>query len=358
MQDILLGLFLGAAIWVLIHIIGVISDGKFMDWIEYYKKKWKMSNFTAGETIQALGTSAPEISISILGLYIMGENPALGLATIIGSAIFQITVVIGVPIFFAKDGVKLDPKGLIRTALVYGGSVLLLALFLWTDAALSWWELVVLSIYHIIYVAYLILGHKKTETEEDKEFVHPELPPAEPKVLNWIDKGLEKIPGPEEQGGLIGKFPLGFLITLAAIGVACAFFIQASVEFATLIGVSSTLIALTVLAGGSSVPELFSNIPLAKKGNIDQAIGNAFGSNTLDICISFALVSIPYAIFVGDIKGAGLESMVIPIAFLFGYLFVVLAIFASTNFTTQKWQGWVLNTLFIIFVAVSYAFGV
>ena len=352
LAHISLGIFLIFTIGSLIHIIGVVSDGRFMDWTEYFKKKLKMDNFTAGETIQALGTSAPEISISFLGLYIMGENPALGLATIIGSAIFQITVVIGVPLFYAPKSTTIEYKGLIRTAFVYGGSVLLLFLFLTNDNSLSGLELCILALYHISYVFYIIQGHKTTH-EADIEESHPEEPEAKLWILKQVNRVLEKIPAPKDKYAFLGKFPLGFFLTILVIAVACAFFIQASVSFADMIGVSSGLIALTVLAGGSSVPELFSNIPLAKKGNIDQAIGNAFGSNTLDICISFAFISIPYAFFSGGISGSNVEEMMVPMYFLFGYLFLILGMFAASKFKTYKWQGYVLNALFLIFVVVS-----
>lgn len=356
MYDIFFGIFLIFAILSLIHVIGVVSDGRFMDWTEYFKKKLKLDNFTAGETIQALGTSAPEISISFLGLYIMGENPALGLATIIGSAIFQITVVIGVPLFYAPTSTTIEYKGLLRTAFVYGGSVLLLYIFLTNDNVLSALELSVLALYHIAYITYIIKGHKNSH-EKDTEKTHPvEEEELESKswVLKKIDTLLKKIPAPEDKHAFVGKFPLGFFLTILVIAVACAFFIEASVGFAEMIGVSSGLIALTVLAGGSSVPELFSNIPLAKKGNIDQAIGNAFGSNTLDICISFALISIPYAFFNGGISGDNVDQMMLPIYFLFGYLFIVLAMFAVSKFKTYKWQGYILNALFVVFVISAY----
>ncbi len=352
-SDIFLGVFLLFAIWSLIHIIGVVSDGKFMDWTGYFQKKLKLDNFTAGETIQALGTSAPEISISFLGLYIMGDNPALGLATIIGSAIFQITVVIGIPLFYAPKSTTIEYKGLLRTAGVYGGSVLLLYIFLTNDNALSAIELATLALYHIAYISYIIKGHKASH-EPDEEETHPEEPKAKLWILKKTDEVLHKIPAPEDKHAFVGKFPLGFFLTILVIAVACAFFIQASVAFAGMIGVSSGLIALTVLAGGSSVPELFSNIPLAKKGNINQAIGNAFGSNTLDICISFAFISLPYALFNGGISGGDVEEMMVPIYFLFGYLFVVLAMFALSRFKTYKWQGYFLNALFLIFVVASY----
>jgi Ca2+/Na+ antiporter len=352
-QEIFLGLFLIFAIWGLVHIIGVVSDGRFMDWTDYFKQKLKLDNFTAGETIQALGTSAPEISISFLGLYIMGENPALGLATIIGSAIFQITVVIGIPLLFAPKSTTIEYKGLLRTAFVYGVSVLLLYVFLTNDNMLSGIELMALALYHIGYVIYIIRGHKSSH-EEDIEESHPDEIPSKIWIFRVINKVLEKIPAPESKYAFIGKFPLGFFLTILVIAIACAFFIEASVSFAEMIGVSSGLIALTILAGGSSVPELFSNIPLAKKGNIDQAIGNAFGSNTLDICISFAFVSIPFAFLNDGIKGANVEEMLLPIYFLFGYLFIVLGIFALSKFKTYKWQGYVLNLLFIIFVVISY----
>lgn len=321
------------------------------------KKKLKLDNFTAGETIQALGTSAPEISISFLGLYIMGENPALGLATIIGSAIFQITVVIGIPLFYAPKSTTIEYRGLLRTAIVYGGSVVLLYLFLMTDKMLEAWELSVLALYHVGYVTYIIRGHKHSE-EDDVEESHPEEPPTKIWLLQQVDKALHKIPSPDQNYAFLGKFPLGFFLTIFVIGLACAFFIEASVGFAELISIPVGLVALTILAGGSSVPELFSNIPLAKKGNIDQAIGNAFGSNTLDICISFAFISIPYAFFseTGGISGENVEEMMIPIYFLFGYLFVVLGMFAISKFKTYRWQGYFLNLLFLIFVGVSYYF--
>ncbi|HID92390.1 TPA: sodium:calcium antiporter [Candidatus Peregrinibacteria bacterium] len=353
MDTFLYGFALFVIIALMIHIIGTIADGAFMEWTEYFKKKWKMSNFVAGETIQALGTSAPEISISIIGLYILGENPALGMATIIGSAVFQITIVIGVPILLAEKSAKLDPKGLLRTASVYGGSVVLLWIFVQTGNVLVWWELAILSVYHLTYMYFLLSNKPKGEIADNT----PEHDESEIEnktlLLRWLDKFLNLIPSPKDKWGIVNGVPIGFIITLLAIGVSSYVFVDMSVSFAELLGISSTLIALTVLAGGSSMPELFSNIPLAKKGNIDQAIGNAFGSNTLDICISFALMSIPYALFTGSISGAEIESMMIPIMFLFGYLFLVLLIFAVAKFETRKWQGWVLIALFIIFVAVN-----
>lgn len=365
MSEILIAIGLILAIYLLIHIIGVVADGRFMDWTEHYKSRWKLSDFVAGETIQALGTSAPEIAISFIALYIFQENPALGLATIIGSAVFQITVVIGIPLLFAKPGAKINAKSLFRTAIVYGGSVLLLYLFLQTGKALAGWELLILAAYHIIYVSYLIVTHPKgpSHTKTDEEILQEQEEKdqeiqREFVVLRWIDQALTIIPIPGQKFAFIGPIPFGFVLTLIIIGVASLYFIEAATEFAQIIGISSNLIALTVLAGGSSVPELFSNIPLAKKGNIDQAIGNAFGSNTLDICISFSLIAAPFAFFFGDIQGEQVDKMIIPIIFLFAYLFIVLGLFALTKFKTHKWQGYVLNALFVIFVGVSYYFGV
>ena len=347
------GFALFVIIALMIHIIGTIADGAFMEWTEYFKKKWKMSNFVAGETIQALGTSAPEISISLIGLYILNENPALGMATIVGSAVFQITIVIGVPILLADKSAKLDPKGLLRTASVYGGSVVLLWLFVQTGNALVWWELAILAIYHILYIVFLLLNKPEGDAEDDTPEHDESKIENETLLLRWLDRILNLIPTPGEKWGIVNGIPVGFIITLFAIGISSYIFVDMSVSFAELLGISSTLIALTVLAGGSSMPELFSNIPLARKGNIDQAIGNAFGSNTLDICISFALMSIPYTLMTGSISGPELESMMMPIMFLFGYLFLVLLIFAIEKFETRKWQGWVLILLFIVFVVVN-----
>ncbi|PID70477.1 hypothetical protein CSB37_02200 [bacterium DOLZORAL124_38_8] len=357
MIEILIGIGLCIAIIILVQAIGIVSDGPFMNWTEHFKKQWHLSDFVAGETIQALGTSAPEIAISFIGLYILHDNPALGLATIIGSAIFQITVVIGIPLLFTKKSVKLDPRGLLRTSAIYGGSVILLWAFLSSGQALTGWELVILSAYHICYITILIATHKKSNFDLHLELSARERE-RERENKHWLEKILSIIPNPDDKFGLIKKIPVGFIITLIAIGVLTYTFVESSVTFAEMIGVSSTLIALTVLAGGSSIPELFSNIALAKENNIDQAIGNALGSNTLDICISFALVSIPYAFLNGNISGAETEKMTTSILFLFGYLFAILLLFAITKFRTHKWQGIILTLMFIAFVVVNIFMGV
>jgi len=342
-------------VYILIMFVGRISDGKFMEWIDWIQAKTGMSDATAGETIQATGTSAPEIMTNFTVLYVFPLittgavfiSPTIGLSTIIGSAIFQITVVIGGPMLYAKESIPLDKWPVLRSSLVYAGSVLLLLFFMYTGQTFAWWELSILALYHIVYVYYIINTDKtvdQTETIEETEEEEEEDEDIYMRVSNKI------LPGPDSWLGLAG-----FFIVIAAIGVLCYFMVDYTEKVGTIMGLSLNFLALTVLAAGSSAPEIFSNIYLVKKGKAQQAIGNAVGSNTMDICISFAMVAIPAAVMKGGltIEEEIMAQTIFSSALLLGYLAIFLTMLWISNWRITKTHAWILNIMFVFFVVAN-----
>lgn len=342
-----------ALVYIFIMLVGRIADGRFMEWIDWIQAKTGMSDATAGETIQATGTSAPEIMTNFAVLYVFPliatgaavVSPTIGLSTIIGSAIFQITVVIGGPMLYAKDSIQLDKWPVIRSSVVYAVSVLLLLLFMYTGQAFSWWELTVLALYHIAYVCYIIKTDKAehhaepiVETEEEeKEDIYM-------LVSNTV------LPGPEGRFGLVG-----FFCVILAIGILCYFMVDYTEKVGTLMGLSLNFLALTVLAAGSSAPEIFSNIYLVKHGKAQQAIGNAVGSNTMDICISFAMVAIPVAIIKGGlaIEDEIMSQTIFSSLLLLVYVAIFVGMLWLSKWKITKTHAWVLNAMFVFFVVVN-----
>lgn len=330
-------------VYVSIMLVGAISDGRFMDWINFFQKKLGMSDAVAGETIQATGTSAPEIMTNFVVLYlfpIVGAatiSPTVGLFTIIGSAIFQITVVIGFPMLYSKESVQLESLPVIRSCIVYAGSVFLLLSFAYTGFSFSWLELVILASYHIAYTAYIVRNDTSEEHDTDEE---------EDENDNIYQRISNQLPHPNRSK--IG----GFFVILFAIAILCYVMVFFTEVVGTYIGLSMAFMAVTVLAAGSSAPEIFSNIYLVKRGKTQQAISNAVGSNTMDICMSFSFVAIPYAAFYGilPIEPEVVTSMIVSSGFLFAYLVIFLGMLWYSKWKITRSHAWLLIAMFGFFM--------
>lgn len=271
-------------IYVSVRLVGAISQGSFLSYVDWFQKRFNISNSVAGEALQALGTSAPEIAINVYATYVFLENPAIGIATIIGSAVFQLTLVLAVPFWFGK-GTVFDWKPVVRSALFYGFSVLLLV---WAaaDGVFYAWELGILFFTYLGYLAWLFINDHDPQGDTES---HPSTPSLLPdwsrpvqRLSEWIDYCIPSAP----------SHPVFFLVSLVLIGAFSGVTVELVEQGGSIIGVSSTVLALTVLAAGSSVPELYSNVAKAKEGALNQVIGNALGSNSFDILVSFAGASL------------------------------------------------------------------
>ena len=212
-------------------------------------KLFKIPSVIIGLTIVALGTSLPEASVSITA-GLAGSNE-LALSNVIGSNIFNLLFVIGASaVFFSvtydKDIVKRDlPVNLAITALL---------LLLISDKTLSRIDGAILFILMIAYILVLIKSALKNRTEED-----------EIKPLPWW------------------KCALYIVFGVAAIILGGNFVVSSSTKIATSLGMSENLVGLTIVAIGTSLPELVTSVVATKKGETGLALGNAVGSCIFNI---------------------------------------------------------------------------
>lgn len=354
-MDILIFLIYALIVYFTIMLVGRISDGKFMHWIDWIQKRTKMSDDVAGETIQAIGTSAAEIMINFAVLYVFPLmvvssttiSPVVGLSTIIGSAIFQITIVIGFPMLYSPEkSIQLNKKSIMRSSAVYAIAVILLLIFMYTDNYFATWELLLLGVYHIIYVFYIIkYGEKKDHVEATDEY-------NEKKDLFFKIANLT--PGPDSKISWISKIPVGFIITIITIGILCYIMVFFTEKLGVMAGLSVNFLALTLLAGGSSAAEIFSNIYLFKRKRGQQAVSNAIGSNTMDICISFALIAFPAAFFSDmTIEKEVLKQTFFSSILLLVYLFIFILMLTVSSWRIKKIHAYILIAMFIIFVGIN-----
>lgn len=284
-----------------------------------------ISPLVVGLTIVAFGTSAPELAVSV-GAVLDGRTD-LATGNVVGSNIFNVLFILGLSALIAPLVVNIQ---LIRqeVPIVLGASLLLLALGL--DGRLSMADGGLLFALMLAYTGFLIVQSRR-ETKAAKDEFADELKAAEPGA--WDSRWVVQL-------GLIGA-------GLTALVFGSDLLVQAAVSFAKTMGVSDLVIGLTIVAAGTSLPEVAASLAAALKGERDIAVGNVVGSNTFNIlgCLGLSgLVS-------GD-----LGLTVAPSLLSFDiWVMVAVALACLPVFVTgreiARWEGGVFLGYYVAYVA-------
>ncbi|WP_405304094.1 calcium/sodium antiporter [Methanobrevibacter sp.] len=285
----------------------------FVDGASSIASLLRIPTIIVGLTIVAFGTSAPEAAVSITSS-ITGSN-AMAVSNVIGSNMFNLLMVIGLS---ALLGELLMEKNTLNKDLPFlVGITLLFAAFILIGWDISSIEGIILLIILILYIIYLIFTARKSEDADVVE--KPKL--SLPKSIIFIIVGL------------IGIVLGGDLVVNSASDIAIA------------LGMSETLVGLTIVAIGTSLPELVTSLTALKKGENQLVIGNVIGSNTFNILFvlgaSSAISSIPLE-----------SSMLIDVIFMV-VVTVICFIFGKTQDKFDKREGAILVTLFIVYMAFA-----
>ncbi len=225
--------------------------------------KCGISSLVIGLTVVAYGTSAPELAVSISSAY---KNQAdLALGNVVGSNIFNVLVILGlcavvVPLIVHKQLVKFDLWVMI------GSSILIYLICL--DGKISFLDGIVLFSLAIFYTIFSVLkSRKETKLAAANE---EEQAPQSPWFVNvgWIAIGL------------------------VALIFGSKWLVDGAVEIARFVGVDELIIGLTIVAAGTSLPEVATSIVAAFKGERDIAVGNVIGSNIFNILTVLGVSSI------------------------------------------------------------------
>lgn len=254
----------------------------FVDGSAGIARKCKISPLVVGLTVVAFGTSAPELAVSITSAVQHSTDIAIG--NVVGSNIVNILLILGLSALLHDLPVQKNSLVLDLPVLLLA-SALLIGLGAW-GGALEWWDGLILVALLIAYIAVLIVKAKKEQKRA--------LPETE-----------EKTAEEEKPKGRIGRWYDGmkqktwFLIVLAVVGLAMVvgggtLLVNAAKYIAQYFGVSERIIGLTVVAIGTSLPELVTSVVAAAKGETDIAVGNIIGSNIFNILAVAGISSLVY----------------------------------------------------------------
>ena len=250
--------------------LGFVLLGKGADWFVEgaagIAAKFGIPQLVIGLTIVAMGTSAPEAAVSIAASLKGSADITIG--NVVGSNIMNILVILGcaaviTPLLLARSTARIEiPYVIAVTALLY---------FQGMDGAITFFDGVILCVGFAVYLFYLYrMAVNSVSPEEEEQGEEMSLS----KCVVWTLGGLAVI--------------------IAGSNVT----VNAATAIAVFMGLSERIIGLTIVALGTSLPELFTSVTAARKGNADIAIGNIVGSNIFNIlfvvALSALIVDIPF----------------------------------------------------------------
>ncbi|MBO5286222.1 MAG: calcium/sodium antiporter [Clostridia bacterium] len=267
-----------AYVGLLIVAFYMLSKGSdwFVDGAAGIATKLRIPQLIIGLTIVAMGTSAPEAAVSISSAF--SPNGAdITISNIVGSNILNVLIILGISSVITSLAV--DKNTFIIDIPVTILATVLLMIF-GIDAVILWWEAVIMLVIFIAYIGFLIYKAMKERKN----------------VTNSLEPLAEEEPVKE-----ISTIKAIFLaiVGLAMIVLGSQGAVESATYLAAKMGVDDKLIGLTVVALGTSLPELFTSVKAALKGNADIAIGNVVGSNIFNLLLvvglTGAITPVPFA---------------------------------------------------------------
>ncbi len=288
----------------------------FVDGASSVASNFKVSKMLIGLTIVAFGTSAPEFAVSVKS--ILSGNGDIVLGNVIGSNILNILLILGISslIHFLHVKNNTVKKELPITLLITTLFAVLLSDHLFDSRITNSFtrsDGIVLLLFFLVFIYYLIsMMRKKVDTSKDEQVIP------------------------------LFRALLFTILGIVAIVLGSNMVVDSASAIALSLGVSQRMIGLTIIALGTSLPELVTSITATKKGEYDIAIGNVVGSNIFNIGI---VIGLPVTIFggIGAITFNSIDLLVMVASA------ILLFMFSFKDYKITKKEGIVFLVLFLVY---------
>ena len=300
---------------ILLIVIGVVlviwGADRMTDGAVSIAQRLKIPKIVIGLTIVAMGTSAPEFFVSLMSA--LKGTPDLAVGNVVGSNIFNTLLIVGVaamvtPIVISRSTVRKDMPWSMLAA------ILLTVMCL--DSVISRWDALVLFVLFCTFIGYNLREAKKGKAQPEEE--------EEGKAMKPI-----------------------LAVGLVLLGLGCLvfgsnIFVDSATRVAQQLGVSEAVIGLTIVAGGTSLPELATSVVAARKGQSAIAIGNVIGSNVFNVLMIIGITGLVKPMNINGITNVDLGVMT-------GSM-VLVWLFSYTKFKVERWEGAVLTGIFAAYM--------
>lgn len=283
-------------------------------------ERMNIPQIVIGLTIVAMGTSMPEFCVSLISA--LKGTADLAVGNVVGSNIFNTLLIVGLaaaiaPMTILRSTVLKD----IPFALV--SSVILLMMCL--DGKIGRIDAAVLFALFVAFMYMTVTGAKVEKTERDKE-------------NKLAETALKSVP----------KMSATMSAVWIVVGLGCliggsTLFVEGATRLATSLGVSEAIIGLTIVAGGTSLPELATSVVSARKGNSGIAIGNVIGSNVFNVLAIPGITGLVSPMHLQGITNTDLSVLVISM--------IMIWFFSFTKYVLERWEGFLLTATYIGYMA-------
>ncbi len=316
---------------LILLVAGFILLKKGADWLIEHSssiaRRWGIPALIVGLTVVAFGTSLPELAVSLFGA--LFGSPDISVGTVVGSNIMNIALILGLTAAIAPLAIKE------RTLIYEFPFVIVSALFLLilsndnnifgiNTFTLGRFDGTVLLLVFAIFFIYIYSFYKNRNTEAKKEF--------------------------EMEYKKIGKLWHNFvfiLLGIVALFVGGRILVFSAVDIATIMGLSEKVIGLTIVALGTSLPELFTSITAMLKQESGIAVGNIIGSNIFNILWVIGLVAV--------IKPLSVNPQIVYFDMVIMLVFsLLLVLFATTGKKLVRWEGAAFLAGYVAYVAYLF----
>jgi len=340
-------------------LIAKSCDG-FEDAADYLGRN--MTEGTKGATINAVGSSMPELWVTFIYLFLFRDTTGFsgGIGTTAGSAVFNSMVipafVILVVLMKSKDTViQVSKKVILRDGitLLFAEFILIVTL----KDTLHWYHGFMFMMIYVVYAIYIIVRHKLNtgnansdheELEESNE--EDEEPFSGSKLKAFLTVDLTHAVTGNDELNSPNSFLLLFVST-TYIAIACWILVYACEHIGLSMGIHGYFVAVILAAAASSVPDTILSIKDARKGNYDDAVSNALGSNIFDICFALGAPLFLYTVMFGPIA-IPLEMSVHIVelrVLLFILTLITFLLFLGFKQMT-KTMAYILLSMYLLFV--------
>ncbi|MEA2041277.1 MAG: calcium/sodium antiporter [Bacteroidota bacterium] len=327
------------------YLLAKIVDDYFIEALDKIATRFSMSSDAAGATLMAVGSSAPELFVALFSvLHPGGHHEAIGIGNIVGSALFNILAITGAVAIVRKSVLAWQP--IVRDLSFYAVSILLL-LWVFHDGQVELFDAALFIGVYIIYVLVVVYWRRMTDYVDPNEeiTVREEDSPSNFYLITTmqrpVDFVIDKLFPPKKYYFLI------FGISILIIAGLSWVLVESAVQIAEILDISEAVIGVTILAAGTSVPDLLSSIIVSKQGRGGMAVSNAVGSNIFDILIGLGLPFLIIILLSGGTLFLEVSGLMHSVEFLLGSVFIVFIAFLVTR--------WKVRTRLGIFFLLLYA---
>lgn len=297
---------------IVLLVMGIVVVLKGADWLTdgavNIASRFGVSQMVIGLTIVAMGTSMPELCVSMVSA--LKGTPDLAVGNVVGSNTLNTLLIVGCSALVAPIMVK---RSSVRRDIPFAVLASLLMLIFCLDGGIDRLDAALLFILFAVFM-FVTVKYGKNEGTEAKTTAAP-----------------------------LGKAALLLVVGLVCLILGSNLFVDNASFIASTLGVSDAVIGLTIVAGGTSLPELATSMVSAKKGNSDIAIGNVIGSNVFNILMIIGVTGLVKPM---HIKGITSLDLIVMLASM-----LLLWFFCRTTYKVKRWEGAVLAISYITYLA-------